>query len=148
MATCKGLAYEEKKRCRYLHIRTALMNPCRSTLPRRYGCSKVRRDQYVRDWGRNYGLKTVVFRRSSICGEAPDLPPSIKGGSAGSGESARAGYRQKGETHPLFTINGTGKQVQDVLRSTDLITLYKAAYENRDRAAGHFQHRRRGRTTP
>ena len=27
-----------------------------------YGCSKGSADQYVRDWARVYGLKTVVFR--------------------------------------------------------------------------------------
>ena len=33
-----------------------------------YGCSKGSADQYVRDWARVYGLKTVVFRHSSIYG--------------------------------------------------------------------------------
>ena len=33
-----------------------------------YGCSKGAADQYVRDWSRVYGLKTVVFRHSSIYG--------------------------------------------------------------------------------
>ena len=33
-----------------------------------YGCSKGSADQYVRDWARIYGLKTVVFRHSSIYG--------------------------------------------------------------------------------
>ncbi len=31
-------------------------------------CSKGAADQYVRDWSRVYGLKTVVFRHSSIYG--------------------------------------------------------------------------------
>ena len=33
-----------------------------------YGCSKGSADQYVRDWYRNFGLDTVVFRHSSIYG--------------------------------------------------------------------------------
>ena len=31
-----------------------------------YGCSKGSADQYVRDWHRVYGVKTVMFRHSSI----------------------------------------------------------------------------------
>ena len=33
-----------------------------------YGCSKGSADQYVKDWARVYGLKTVIFRHSSIYG--------------------------------------------------------------------------------
>ena len=33
-----------------------------------YGCSKCAGDQYVLDYARIYGLKTVVFRESCICG--------------------------------------------------------------------------------
>ncbi|MHC5542544.1 NAD-dependent epimerase/dehydratase family protein, partial [Singulisphaera rosea] len=33
-----------------------------------YGCSKGAADQYVRDYARMYGLRTVVFRQSSIYG--------------------------------------------------------------------------------
>ena len=33
-----------------------------------YGCSKGAADQYVRDYSRIYGLKTVVFRQSCIYG--------------------------------------------------------------------------------
>ena len=34
-----------------------------------YGCSKGSADQYVRDYSRIYGLKTVVLRQSCIYGE-------------------------------------------------------------------------------
>ncbi len=34
-----------------------------------YGCSKGAADQYVRDYARIYGLKTVVFRQGCIYGE-------------------------------------------------------------------------------
>ena len=33
-----------------------------------YGCSKGSADQYIRDWARVFGMKTVVFRHSSIYG--------------------------------------------------------------------------------
>ena len=33
-----------------------------------YGCSKGAGDQYVRDYARIYGLRTVVFRQSCIYG--------------------------------------------------------------------------------
>lgn len=33
-----------------------------------YGCSKRAADQYVRDYQRIYGLRTVVFRQSAVYG--------------------------------------------------------------------------------
>ena len=33
-----------------------------------YGCSKGAADQYMLDYSRNYGLKNIVFRHSSIFG--------------------------------------------------------------------------------
>ena len=95
-----------------------------------YGCSKGSADQYVRDWARVYGLKTVVFRHSSIYGGRQFA--SFDQGWIG--WFCQKALEQK-NTHDLgkspepFTISGTGKQVRDVLHADDLIRLYQAAYD-------------------
>ncbi|MDE3091741.1 MAG: GDP-mannose 4,6-dehydratase [Chloroflexota bacterium] len=92
-----------------------------------YGCSKGAADQYVRDYYRIYGLRTVVFRQSAIYG-----------------------YRQFGEEdqgwlawfiiaavmgRPI-TIYGDGKQVRDMLFIDDLLDAYDAAVARIDQTAG------------
>ena len=81
-----------------------------------YGCSKGAGDQYVRDYARIYGLKTVVFRQSCIYGtrqfgiedQGVDLLV-LPGDPAG---PAR------------FTIFGDGKQIRDTLWVGDLVDAY------------------------
>lgn len=102
-----------------------------------YGCSKGSADQYVRDWHRNYGLKTVVFRHSSIYGGRQFA--TVDQGWIGwfclkAIEQQRA--VRAGKKPGPFTIAGDGKQVRDVLRGEDLVRLYAAAYEHRDQVAG------------
>ena len=98
-----------------------------------YGCSKGSADQYVRDWSRIYGLKTVVFRHSSIYGGRQFA--TVDQGWIG-WFCMQAISQQKsilrGETPEPFTISGSGKQVRDVLHSDDLVALYRSAYDNRD----------------
>lgn len=92
-----------------------------------YGCSKGSADQYVRDYARIYGLRSVVFRQSAIYG-----------------------YRQFGEedqgwmawfviaavkNRPI-TIYGNGKQVRDMLFIDDLVDAYDVALARIDRVAG------------
>ena len=102
-----------------------------------YGCSKGAADQYFRDWYRNFGLKTAVFRHSSIFG-GRQFSTYDQGWI---GWFCQKALEQKSEIDagmPVtpFTISGTGKQVRDVLHADDLIDLYMAAYKNRDRIAG------------
>ena len=102
-----------------------------------YGCSKGSADQYVRDWARVYGLKTVVFRHSSIYGGRQFA--SFDQGWIG--WFCQKAVEQKnalniGQIPESFTISGTGKQVRDVLHADDLIRLYKAAYELRASISG------------
>lgn len=92
-----------------------------------YGCSKGAADQYVIDYSRIYGLRTVNFRQSCIYG-----------------------YRQFGVedqgwvawftiAHMLgkpVTVYGTGKQVRDVLFIDDLLDCYLAAVANIDKVTG------------
>ena len=92
-----------------------------------YGCSKGAGDQYVRDYHRIYGLRTVVARQSCIYG-----------------------YRQFGiedqgwvawfiiaaiKGRPI-RIYGNGKQVRDVLFIEDLLDAYEALVKRIDVSAG------------
>ena len=92
-----------------------------------YGCSKGIADQYMLDYARIYGLKTVVFRQSCIYGER------------------QFGVEDQGwvawfciqavQNKPL-TIYGTGKQVRDLLWVEDLVNAYDLALQNIDKTAG------------
>ncbi len=88
-----------------------------------YGCSKGAADQYVIDYGRIFGLKTMVFRQSCIYG-----------------------YRQFGVEDQgwvawfliaalqdkKLSIYGNGKQVRDVLFIDDLVNLYDLGFSGMD----------------
>ena len=102
-----------------------------------YGCSKGAGDQYVRDWARVYGLKTVVFRHSSIYG-GRQFSSSDQGWVGWFCQKAIDQKRmyEVGENPEPFFISGTGKQVRDVLHIDDLIHLYRAAYTYRGKMNG------------
>lgn len=102
-----------------------------------YGCSKGAADQYARDWARVYGLKTVVFRHSSIYGgrQYASFDQGWVGWFCQKAVEQRAAI-DAGQEPPVFTIAGTGKQVRDVLHARDLIALYDAAFIHREAAAG------------
>jgi CDP-paratose 2-epimerase len=82
-----------------------------------YGCSKGCADQYVRDYSRIYGLKTVVFRQSCIYGRR-------QFGVEDQGWVAHFAI-QSFFDRPL-TIFGDGKQVRDVLFVDDLVNAFDA----------------------
>jgi CDP-paratose 2-epimerase len=88
-----------------------------------YGCSKGCADQYMIDYSRIYGLKTVVFRQSCIYG-----PHQF--GVEDQGWVAWFSIRAM-QNLPI-SIYGDGKQVRDVLYIEDLIRAYEAAIENID----------------
>ncbi|MBA2725634.1 MAG: GDP-mannose 4,6-dehydratase [Actinobacteria bacterium] len=92
-----------------------------------YGCSKGSGDQYVRDYARIYGLKTVVMRQSCIYGPR-QMGVEDQGWIAHFCIAARMG-------RPI-TIFGDGKQVRDVLWIDDLIRVYEAAAARIDAVAG------------
>jgi CDP-paratose 2-epimerase len=102
-----------------------------------YGCSKGAADQYVRDWARVYGLKTVVFRHSSIYGgrQFASFDQGWVGWFCQKAIEQKACWQDGGTPKP-FTIAGTGKQVRDVLHANDLINLYRLAFQQRDRLTG------------
>jgi len=92
-----------------------------------YGCSKGAADQYVRDYSRLYGLKTVVFRQSCIYGQR-QLGIEDQGWVAWFMIAAMFG-------RPV-TLYGNGKQVRDLLFVDDLIEAYVHAIQHIDRCTG------------
>jgi CDP-paratose 2-epimerase len=92
-----------------------------------YGCSKGTGDQYVRDYARIYGLPTVVFRQSCIYGMRQFGVED---------QGWIAWFIIAAVTGRPIAIYGDGKQVRDVLWVDDLLSLYQAAVEQIDVAAG------------
>jgi CDP-paratose 2-epimerase len=91
-----------------------------------YGCSKGAADQYVRDYARCFGLKTVVLRQSCIYG-------AHQYGNEDQGWVAHF-------VHSMFqrapiTIFGDGAQVRDLLDVRDLCRLYSHCIERIDDCA-------------
>ena len=82
-----------------------------------YGCSKGAGDQYVRDYARIYGLRSVVFRQSCIYG------PRQFGIED---QGWIAWFIIAAVTGRPITIYGDGKQLRDVLFVTDLLDAYQA----------------------
>ncbi len=83
-----------------------------------YGCSKGAADQYVLDYARSYGLRSVVLRMSCIYGRL-QLGTEDQGWVAHFLRAARAG-----ET---ITLYGDGCQVRDILDVDDAVSAYVAA---------------------
>lgn len=102
-----------------------------------YGCSKGAADQYVRDWARVYGLKTVVFRHSSIYGgrQFASFDQGWIGWFCQQALRQQLCHSQGAAIEP-FTIAGTGKQVRDVLHAEDLVNLYRLAYDRKEAMQG------------
>lgn len=92
-----------------------------------YGCSKGTGDQYVRDYARIYGLRTVVLRQSCIYG------PRQFGVED---QGWLAWFIIAAVTGKPITIYGDGKQVRDVLHVDDLLDAYDASIERIDDVAG------------
>ena len=92
-----------------------------------YGCSKGAADQYVRDYARIYGLRTVVFRQSCIYG------PHQFGVED---QGWVAWFCINAVLDRPVTIYGDGRQTRDVLYVSDLIEAYLAAYRRIDVASG------------
>lgn len=92
-----------------------------------YGCSKGAADQYVRDYARIYGLRTVVFRQSCIYGPR-QFGVEDQGWAAHFVIAAVMG-------RPI-SIFGDGKQVRDMLFVDDLVRAYRTALDKIDIASG------------
>jgi len=98
-----------------------------------YGCSKGAADQYMLDYARIFGLRTVVFRHSSMYG-GRQFATYDQGWV---GWFCQKAIETKNNTlKEPFTISGTGKQVRDVLHADDMKRLYLAAVTHIDQAKG------------
>ncbi|MDE5975353.1 MAG: GDP-mannose 4,6-dehydratase [Muribaculaceae bacterium] len=86
-----------------------------------YGCSKGAADQYLLDFNRIYGLKTIVFRHSSMYGS--NQHATYDQGWIG-WFCQKALEIKDGTLKEPFTISGNGKQVRDVLHADDVVSLY------------------------
>jgi len=92
-----------------------------------YGCSKGAADQYVRDYPRIYGLKTVVLRQSCIYG------PRQFGIED---QGWVAWFTIAALLDRPITIYGNGKQVRDLLHSDDLIDAFLIAVKSKRKSSG------------
>ena len=85
-----------------------------------YGCSKGAADQYMLDYARMFGLKTVVFRHSSMYG-GRQFSTYDQGWI---GWFCQKAQETKNDLMAEFNISGSGKQVRDVLHADDVVDLY------------------------
>jgi CDP-paratose 2-epimerase len=92
-----------------------------------YGCSKGGADQYVLDYAKTFGLRTIVFRMSCIYG-----PHQL--GNEEQGWVAHFALRALQQAG--ITLYGDGKQVRDILFVTDLVDACMRAMSNIDRLSG------------
>ncbi len=92
-----------------------------------YGCSKGAADQYVRDYSRIYGLRTVVFRMSCIYGTRQ----------FGNEDQGWVAHFVIMAAHGKdISIYGDGKQVRDILFVEDLVQAMNQAVTKIDRTSG------------
>ena len=98
-----------------------------------YGCSKGCADQYMLDFHRIFGLKTVVFRHSSMYGSRQYA--TYDQGWVGWFVQKALEKKNNPNCEP-FTISGNGFQVRDILHAEDMINLYYSALKNIDKIAG------------
>lgn len=93
-----------------------------------YGSSKGSAEQYVLDYARSFGLKTVVFRMSCIYGVH-------QFGTEDQGWVAH--FLINAIQDKPLTIYGDGMQVRDVLYITDLVKAFSLALQHIDQLSGH-----------
>lgn len=92
-----------------------------------YGCSKGAADMYCLDYGRVYGMNTVVFRQSCIYGP-------FQFGVEDQGWIAF--FSKQFLLKKSLVIYGDGYQIRDLLYVGDLIEAYKLAFKNIDKVKG------------
>ena len=92
-----------------------------------YGCSKGAADQYVHDYARIFGLRSVVFRMSCIYGTR-QFGTEDQGWVAHFARAIRAGE--------ALTIYGDGQQVRDILWIDDLVRAMRLAMDRIDEVSG------------
>jgi CDP-paratose 2-epimerase len=118
---------KDENRYRYLSLPNGVSVSTPLDFHSPYGCSKGAADQYVHDYHRIYGLRTVVFRNSCIYGPR-QFGIEDQGWLAWFVIAAVLGK-------PI-TIFGDGKQVRDVLYIDDLIDAMMLAVEHEETTSG------------
>lgn len=118
---------EEENRYRYAELDRGISENSTLDFYSPYGCSKGAADQYVRDYHRMYGLRTIVFRNSCIYG------PRQFGIED---QGWLAWFVIAAVLRRPITIYGDGKQVRDVLSIDDLIDAMMAAVESSNNTQG------------
>lgn len=118
---------EDPTRWRYANLKEGCPESQPLDFHSPYGCSKGTGDQYVRDYARIYGLRTVVFRQSCIYG------PRQFGIED---QGWVAWFIIAAVTGRPITIYGDGKQVRDILYVDDLLNAYDAAIQNIEAVQG------------
>lgn len=98
-----------------------------------YGTSKGCADQYMLDFARIYGLKTAVFRHSSMFGGRQFA--TFDQGWLG-WFTQKAIEIKNGTAKESFTVSGNGKQVRDLLYASDCVELYLQAAEKIEEIKG------------
>lgn len=92
-----------------------------------YGCTKGVADQYILDYARTFGLKTVVFRMSCIYGHH-------QCGTEDQGWVAH--FLIQAIKEKAITLYGDGKQVRDILFIEDLVDAFLLAQQQIDHISG------------
>jgi CDP-paratose 2-epimerase len=92
-----------------------------------YGCSKGAADQYVIDYARIYGLRTLVFRQSCVYGTNQFGVED---------QGWLAWFTIAAMLNKPLTLYGTGKQVRDALFVEDLTRLYELAFAQIEKLSG------------
>jgi CDP-paratose 2-epimerase len=118
---------KEENRYRYLSLPKGVPESTNLDFHSPYGCSKGAADQYVHDYHRIYGLRSIVFRNSCIYGPR-QFGVEDQGWVAWFVIAAVLGK-------PI-TIYGDGKQVRDVLHIDDLVQAMLMAIENNETTQG------------
>ncbi|OGK56339.1 CDP-paratose 2-epimerase [Candidatus Roizmanbacteria bacterium RIFCSPLOWO2_02_FULL_38_10] len=92
-----------------------------------YGCSKGAADEYIHDYSRIYGIKTIIFRQSCIYGQHQF---GIED------QGWLAWFTIAVLLNKPITIYGNGKQTRDVLHVDDLVRAYGAAINHINKTKG------------
>lgn len=97
-----------------------------------YGCSKGAADQYLLDYYRIFGIKTVVFRHSTMYGGMQNSNED----QGWIGWFISMAKKTKLDKSHTFTISGNGKQVRDLLYVDDVTNLYYKCIDKIDNVKG------------
>ncbi len=118
---------EKNGRYQYASLRNGISEDMLLDFHSPYGCSKGCADQYIIDYARIYGLKTISMRQSCIYGVR-------QFGVADQGWIMH--FIISAILDRPVIIYGDGKQVRDILYIDDLIQAFQAAYKNIGKVKG------------